>query len=72
MKTKPVPPDALLIDWKQVCTLCQLSKSSFFRMREEGRFPIKPIRLNGSVRYSRKEVVAWIDQKCPPHWKGGV
>lgn len=67
--TEPVPAEAQLITWKQVCTIMQCSRSKFFQMRGSGRFPLEPVRLDGTVRYNRREVDQWIEQGCPVHWK---
>lgn len=61
----------LLISYRDVCEMLGISKSLFFEMRQTGRFPIKAIRLGGSVRYSRREVERWIEAGCPAAWKGG-
>lgn len=66
MNTEP-----LLIDYKAVCRMLSIGRNAFFTMRQTGRFPIKAIRLGGSVRYPRREVERWIEAGCPAHWKGG-
>ncbi len=63
--------ESLLISYRDVCTMLGVSKSVFFTMRQSGRFPIKAIRLGGSVRYNRREVERWIEAGCPAQWKGG-
>ncbi len=61
----------LLIDYKAVCSMLGIGRNLFFTMRQSGRFPIPAIRLNGAVRYNRREVEKWIDAGCPVDWKGG-
>lgn len=67
MKTND--PDAVLIDYRTVCTLLSIGTNHFFHLRQTGRFPIKPIRLGRSVRYDRRQVLRWIDGGCSPHWR---
>jgi predicted DNA-binding transcriptional regulator AlpA len=63
--------EPLLISYRDVCRMLSIGKNLFFTMRQSGRFPIKPIRLGGSVRYPRREVERWIEAGCPAHWGGG-
>ena len=63
--------EALLISYRDVCRMLSIGKNAFFTMRQSGRFPIKAIRLGGSVRYNRREVERWIEAGCPAQWKGG-
>lgn len=62
--------DPLLISYRDVCRMLSIGKNAFFTMRQSGRFPIRPIRLGGSVRYPRREVERWIEAGCPAQWKG--
>jgi predicted DNA-binding transcriptional regulator AlpA len=59
----------LLIDYKTICQMLSIGRNLFFTMRQSGRFPIKPIRLGGSVRYNRREVERWVEAGCPANWK---
>ena len=62
---------ALLISYRDVCEMLSIGRNAFFTMRQSGRFPIKPIRLGGSVRYPRREVEQWIEAGCPAQWGVG-
>jgi len=64
-----MPPEPLLIDYKVVCRMLSIGKSAFFEMRQSGRFPVAPIKLGGSTRYDRRQVLAWIDAGCPADWR---
>lgn len=63
--------ESRLISYRDVCTMLGIGRNAFFTMRQSGRFPIKPIRLGGAVRYDRRKVEKWIDAGCPADWKGG-
>lgn len=71
IKSKTPGQDALLIDYRAVCSMLSIGSHHFFTMRQTGRFPIKPIRLGRSVRYNRRQVESWISDGCPANWKAG-
>ncbi len=61
-------PEPLLLTYRDICALLHIGKSAFFRLRQEGRFPVRPIRLHGAVRYKREDVIQWISAECPVDW----
>jgi prophage regulatory protein len=55
--------DSPFYSLEQVLELVPVSRSTLYRMRENGEFP-KGIKLGmRSVAWSKKEVQAWIDEK---------
>lgn len=62
--------ESLLIRAKQVATLMGISVGGFYAMRSCGRIPM-PVRLGGSVRWNKQEILDWIEADCPPmnRWK---
>lgn len=44
---------------------CGVGASTWDRLTAAGRTPA-PIRLGGSVGWSRRELARWIDHGCPP------
>jgi len=63
----PTPPtvEALLLDAEQTAALLGISSASVYRMRSAGKLPL-PVRLGGSVRWSRETLVEWVRMNCPP------
>lgn len=62
-KRRPLPPGFLRR--KRAARFCGLGASTWDRLAAAGRTPA-PIRLGGSVGWSRRELVHWIDRGCPP------
>jgi predicted DNA-binding transcriptional regulator AlpA len=53
-----------LLSIRHLAELLELSIRSVHRMNSAGRLP-RPVRLGGSVRWRRDEVVRWIAAGCP-------
>jgi excisionase family DNA binding protein len=61
------PPTAdppALLDVQAVAELLGCSGRHVYRMSDAGRLPA-PRRLGSLVRWSRQELLAWIDAGCP-------
>lgn len=56
--------EELLIAADRLASMMNLSTRSIWRLLSAGRL-VKPVRLNGAVRWRRKEVEQWIDAGCP-------
>lgn len=57
-------PLSLLIDIQELATMLNRSVASLERDPAAGRLP-PPVRLGGSRRWRRAEIVAWVDAGCP-------
>jgi len=57
-----------LLTCRQASQLCGLSERTLARLSQAGAMP-RPVKLgtgrNSAVRYSRRELLAWIDAGCP-------
>ncbi|MBA4063631.1 MAG: hypothetical protein C0501_07945 [Isosphaera sp.] len=62
-KRRRLPPG--LLRREAAARYCGVGPSTWDRLTAAGRTP-KPIRLGGSVGWSRRELGAWIDRGCPP------
>lgn len=58
---------AELLDVREVARLLGVSPRHVIRLASEGRMP-RPIRLGRSVRWSRREIISWLDAGCPADW----
>lgn len=59
-------PASGLLDAKQAATLLSVSRSTFWKLHNQGRVPL-PLRLSPRVvRWSRGDLQAWIAAGCPP------
>ena len=56
--------DALAISARQLAGLLGISLRQAWRLNSAGKLP-KPIRLGGSVRWGRQEIVDWFAACCP-------
>ncbi len=54
----------LAVAAKEVGSLLGISVRQVWRLNSSGRLP-RPIRLGGSVRWRREEIVAFLDAGCP-------
>jgi predicted DNA-binding transcriptional regulator AlpA len=63
LRRQGVEPE--LLTARQAAALCSLSPASWHRLHSAGRCPA-PVRLSGSVRWRRAELLAWIAANCPP------
>jgi excisionase family DNA binding protein len=57
--------EPLLLTADQAAELLGISPATLYRMRSAGKLPL-PVRLGGSVRWSRETLVEWIRMDCPP------
>jgi len=53
-----------LLDVDEVCEIVGLSRRSIYRLADRGAMP-RGLRLGGSRRWRRAEVLAWIAGGCP-------
>ncbi|MCA9253957.1 MAG: helix-turn-helix domain-containing protein [Phycisphaerales bacterium] len=60
----PVRALAELLDVKQTADLLNCGTRTVHRLADAGKMP-RPVRLGSLVRWSRSELVAWIDAGCP-------
>ena len=60
--------ESLMIGVKELAAMIQRSTRSIWRDTSSGKLP-KPVRLGGSARWRRKEIIAWIDAGCPSREK---
>lgn len=49
-----------------VAELLDVSERHVWKMLASGRFGPQPVRLGRAVRFSRAELVAWLEAGCPP------
>jgi predicted DNA-binding transcriptional regulator AlpA len=62
---EPVP---LLIGREELLSLLGISRAHLSRLLRRGAVPL-PIRLGRSCRWSRADILAWVQAKCPPREK---
>ena len=63
MKTT-VTEDCQLINAKELAKMLSLSKRQIHRLNACGKIP-RPVRIGGSVRWDREEILRWITASCP-------
>lgn len=63
--TPEVQPEPLLITAEEFAELMQVSVRSVWRLRSAGEIP-EPVRIGGTIRWRREEVLQWIAAGCPP------
>ena len=56
--------ESQLINVRTVAEMLGISLRQVWRLNATGRLP-KPIRLGGSVKWRRSEILAWLGQNCP-------
>ena len=56
-------PAPLLIDTHEACELLSISARTLWQLTKDGVIPCR--RLGRSVRYSIRDLEAWIDAGCP-------
>ena len=54
----------LAVSAKELAGMLGISLRQVWRLNSTGKLP-KPIRLGGSVKWRRDEIVAWLGQNCP-------
>lgn len=47
---------------KEICELCNISKTSVHTLSKLGKFP-KPIKFGRAVRWNMEHVKAWLEQQ---------
>lgn len=60
-----ISESALLLSGKQVCHRLSIGLSHLHAMKRAGKFPLAPIRLGRSVRYSADDLRRWCEAGCP-------
>jgi len=55
-------PSLITVD--EVAAMLQVSQRTVYRFSDIGRIP-RPIKLGGSVRWRRSDILAWIEEGCP-------
>ncbi len=58
------PVESLLLSADKVAALLDISERSLWRLRSAGAIP-QPVRLGGSVRWRREDILEWMAQGCP-------
>ncbi len=53
-----------LLNTAEAAQLCNLGERSLWRHSRSGQAP-RPVKIGGSVRYVRAELIAWIEAGCP-------
>lgn len=61
-------PEPELLNAAEAARLCGVAEASWYRLRSAGKTPA-PVRLSGSVRWRRRELLAWFDAGCPDRKK---
>ena len=59
-----VSSQSIAISAKQLSRLLGVSLRQVWRLNATGKLP-RPIRIGGSVRWNRAEVLRWFDAGCP-------
>ncbi len=57
-------PQPLAISAREFARLLGVSLRQVWRLNATGKLP-RPVRLGGSVRWRRDEIIAWLGQNCP-------
>lgn len=57
-------PEPELLKAGDVAKLLSFGERTIFRMSDAGKMP-PPLKIGGSVRWSRRALRAWIDDGCP-------
>ena len=66
----PPEDEALLLNSREVAKLLTVCDRTVYAMQKSGEMP-KPVRIGRAVRWGRAEIMAWVDEGCPPasEWK---
>jgi prophage regulatory protein len=56
--------EALAICARELAEMLDVSLRQVWRLNSAGKLP-RPVRLGGSVRWNRAEVMAWFEGGCP-------
>jgi prophage regulatory protein len=49
---------------RELAAMLDVSLRQVWRLNASGKLP-RPVRLGGSVRWSRQEILDWFSQQCP-------
>jgi predicted DNA-binding transcriptional regulator AlpA len=55
----------LLLDAKRAASLCGVSRATWFSWQASGAIPLPALRRGRVVRWSARELTAWIEKGCP-------
>jgi predicted DNA-binding transcriptional regulator AlpA len=55
---------ALAISARELAEMLDVSLRQIWRLNASGKLP-KPVRIGGSVRWNRQEIVDWFEAGCP-------
>lgn len=55
---------ALAISARELAEMLDISLRQVWRLNAAGKLP-RPLRIGGSVRWSRQEIVEWFEAGCP-------
>jgi prophage regulatory protein len=64
-------PEKELLAAPEASALCSSSTASWHRGNASGLIP-RPLKIGGLVRWSRRELMAWIEHGCPPRQQWNV
>ena len=60
-----LPDGPLLLTAEETAALLGISRSALYRMDARGDIP-RPVRIGRMTRWSRLEVIRWVERRCPP------
>jgi predicted DNA-binding transcriptional regulator AlpA len=60
--------DIILLNAPEAWTLCHMKKTSWYKSLTLRAIPA-PVRIKGTVRWRRQELLDWIEAGCPPQSK---
>jgi predicted DNA-binding transcriptional regulator AlpA len=66
-----VDVECALLDVRKAAALCGMSRTSWYRAESSGKVP-RAVRIGGSVRWRRDELLRWIDAGCPARAKWDI
>jgi len=56
--------ELMAISAKRLAKMLDVSLRQIWRLKSAGKLP-KPLRIGGSVRWNRQEIVNWFEAGCP-------
>lgn len=56
--------EALAVSARELAAMVNVSLRQVWRLNSAGKLP-RPIRLGGSVRWNRQEIMDWFEAGCP-------
>ena len=66
MLSKAVSVEPLLVDASDAAKLCGVSRSCWYGWLASGQAPGPALRKGRVTRWSRLELVRWVEAGCPP------